>query len=91
LLLEQLREYGIVISAGQLHRILTEHQEPFHQEKAAVLAAIPGERRAAWKRCVLDNGFRKQSVTARWLHCFGRRDWHEPDDCDAAAPPPSPL
>jgi hypothetical protein len=38
LLLEQLQEYGIVISAGQLHRLLTEHQEPFHQEKADVLA-----------------------------------------------------
>src|SRR5947209_1353432 len=38
LLLEQLQEYGIVISAGQLHRILTEHKEPFHQEKADVLA-----------------------------------------------------
>jgi hypothetical protein len=38
LLLEQLWEYGIVISAGQLHRLLTEHHEPFHQEKAEVLA-----------------------------------------------------
>jgi hypothetical protein len=38
LLLEQLHEYGIVISAGQLHRILTEHQDGFHQEKAEVLA-----------------------------------------------------
>jgi hypothetical protein len=39
LLLEQLWEYGIDISAGQLHRILTENQEHFHQEKAEVLAA----------------------------------------------------
>src|SRR5439155_1162200 len=39
LLLEQLWEYGIDISAGQLHRILTERKEPFHQEKAEVLAA----------------------------------------------------
>jgi hypothetical protein len=39
LLLEQLHEYGIVISAGQLHRILTENHDGFHQEKAAVLAA----------------------------------------------------
>jgi hypothetical protein len=39
LLLEQLWEYGIVISAGQLHNLLTEHQERFHQEKAEVLAA----------------------------------------------------
>jgi hypothetical protein len=39
LLLEQLWEYGIDISAGQLHRILTENKEPFHQEKGEVLAA----------------------------------------------------
>ena len=39
LLLEQLWEYGIDISAGQLHRILTEHKEHFHQEKGAILAA----------------------------------------------------
>src|SRR5262249_15447148 len=38
LLLQQLWEYGIDISAGQLHRILTENKEPFHQEKAEVLA-----------------------------------------------------
>jgi hypothetical protein len=39
LLLEQLWEYSIDISAGQLHAILTEHKERFHQEKAEVLAA----------------------------------------------------
>ena len=39
LLLEQLREYGIAISTGQLHIILTENKEHFHQEKAEVLAA----------------------------------------------------
>jgi Transposase IS66 family len=38
LLLEQLWEYGIAISAGQLHALLTEHHEPLHQEKAEVLA-----------------------------------------------------
>ncbi len=38
LLLEQLREYGIDISAGQLHHILTEHKDHFHKEKAEVLA-----------------------------------------------------
>lgn len=38
LLLEQLWEYGIDISAGQLHRLLTENKEPFHQEKIEVLA-----------------------------------------------------
>jgi Transposase IS66 family len=39
LLLEQLWEYGIDISAGQLHGLLTAHQDRFHQEKAEVLAA----------------------------------------------------
>jgi hypothetical protein len=39
LLLAQLWEHGIDISAGQLHRLLTENKEPFHQEKAEVLAA----------------------------------------------------
>lgn len=38
-LLEQLWEYGIDISSGQLHHILTENKEPFHQEKDEVLAA----------------------------------------------------
>ncbi len=42
LLLAQLWEYGIDISAGQLHRILTENKEPFHQEKAEVLAGRLG-------------------------------------------------
>lgn len=39
LLLEQLREFGIDISAGQLHRILTENKDLFHQEKDEVRAA----------------------------------------------------
>jgi hypothetical protein len=39
LLLEQLRELGIDISAGQLSRLLTEGHDGFHQEKAEVLAA----------------------------------------------------
>ena len=38
-LLEQLWEYGIDISSGQLHRILTENKELFHQEKDEVRAA----------------------------------------------------
>jgi hypothetical protein len=39
LLLEQLWEYGIDISSGQLHGILTEAKEAFHQEKGEILAA----------------------------------------------------
>ena len=38
LLLEQLWEYGIDISAGQLSRLLTENKESFHAEKDALLA-----------------------------------------------------
>jgi Transposase IS66 family len=43
LLLEQLWEYGIDISAGQLHNLLTADKDRFHQEKAEVLAAGLGE------------------------------------------------
>lgn len=39
LLLEQLREFGIAISAGQIDRLLTHHRDGFHQEKAEVLSA----------------------------------------------------
>jgi hypothetical protein len=38
LLLEQLRDYGIDISSGELNRLLTENKEPFHQEKTNLLA-----------------------------------------------------
>lgn len=38
-LLEQLWDYGIAISAGQLHVLLTENKDHFHKEKAALLAA----------------------------------------------------
>jgi len=39
LLLEQLHDYGIDISAGQLSRILTENHEPLHREKDEVRSA----------------------------------------------------
>jgi hypothetical protein len=39
LLLEQVRQLGIDMSAGQLNRILTEGQDAFHQEKAELLPA----------------------------------------------------
>jgi hypothetical protein len=38
LLLEQLREFGVDISAGQLSNILIEEKEHFHQEKDRILA-----------------------------------------------------
>jgi hypothetical protein len=39
LLLEQLHDFGIDISTGQLSNILTEDKEAFHQEKAELLTA----------------------------------------------------
>jgi hypothetical protein len=39
LLLEQLHDFGIDISAGQLSRMLTENKEPFHREKDEVRTA----------------------------------------------------
>ena len=37
LLLEQLREYGVSISSGQLHAMITEGKERFHREKDEIL------------------------------------------------------
>ena len=37
LILEELHEFGIDISSGQINRILTEDKTPFHQEKDALL------------------------------------------------------
>jgi len=39
LLLEQLREWGVDISAGQLNNLLIEEKDHFHQEKDRILAA----------------------------------------------------
>lgn len=37
LILEQLHEWGVAISSGQLHRLLTEGKEQFHREKDEIL------------------------------------------------------
>ncbi len=37
LLLEQLREWGLRISSGQLHRLITNDKEKFHEEKDEIL------------------------------------------------------
>jgi uncharacterized small protein (DUF1192 family) len=37
LILEQLREWGVRISSGQLHRLITDGKEKFHQEKDEIL------------------------------------------------------
>jgi hypothetical protein len=41
-LLEQLRDWGVAISSGQLERILTEDKDAWHDEKDALLAAGTG-------------------------------------------------
>jgi len=38
LILEQLREWGVRISSGQLHRMITEGKEKYHKEKDEILA-----------------------------------------------------
>jgi hypothetical protein len=37
LLLEQLHEFGVTISSGQLHALVTEGKERFHREKDEIL------------------------------------------------------
>lgn len=37
LILEELREWGVEISAGQVHRMITEDKEKFHEEKDEIL------------------------------------------------------
>lgn len=37
LILEELHEWGVCISSGQLHRLITEGKEPFHLEKDEIL------------------------------------------------------
>ena len=39
LIMQQLTEWGIAISSGQISRILTEQNDPFHAEKDALLSA----------------------------------------------------
>lgn len=39
LLWEQLRDYGVDISTGELNRLLTENKDAFHQEKIDILSA----------------------------------------------------
>ena len=38
-MLEQLRDYGLDISTGELNRLITEDKEGFHQEKTDILPA----------------------------------------------------
>lgn len=70
LLLEQLRQWDIDISKGQLSRILTEHQEPFHQEKEQLLLA--GLAASAYVN-VDDTGARHQGKNGYCTHIGNER------------------
>ncbi len=65
LLLEQLHQLGIDISAGELSRILTEGKDVFHQEKAELLPAALAVSTYAQ---VDDTGARHQGHNGSCLH-----------------------
>jgi hypothetical protein len=65
LLLEQLRQLGVDISAGQLNNLLTEDRDAFHQEKAELLPA--GLQVSAYIQ-VDDTGARHQGQTGFCTH-----------------------
>jgi len=65
LLLEQLRQFGIDLSAGQLNRLLTEGQDAFHQEKDELLPA--GLAGAVYVQ-VDDTGARHRGHNGSCLH-----------------------
>jgi hypothetical protein len=70
LLLEQLHELGIDISAGQLNRLLTENLEVFHQEKQELLPV--GLQVSAYVG-VDDTGARHQGKTGFCTHIGNER------------------
>ncbi|WLE95221.1 MAG: transposase [Candidatus Electrothrix communis] len=65
LLLEQLREWGVDISSGQLNNILTENKESFHDEKDAILSA--GLRSSSHVNCD-DTGARHNGKNGYCTH-----------------------
>jgi len=65
LLLEQLREWGVDISAGQISAIITEGKEPFHAEKEALLQV--GLERSGYLH-VDDTGARHQGKNGYCTH-----------------------
>jgi uncharacterized small protein (DUF1192 family) len=66
-LLEELRDYGVDISAGQVNNILTEQHEAFHAEKDALL---PTALQAFTTLCVDDSGAPHQGKYGSCL-CLG--------------------
>ena len=66
-LLEELLDYGVDISAGQVNNILTEHHEAFHAEKDALL---PTALQVFTTLCVDDSGAPHQGKYGSCL-CIG--------------------
>ena len=50
LLWQQLRDWGIDLSRGQLHRLITEDQTPFHQEKGCLAERRPWRQHLSARR-----------------------------------------
>lgn len=65
LLLEELREFGVDISAGQVNRLLTEGHDAFHQEKDGLL---PAARRVSAYLQTDDTSARHQGKSGHTLH-----------------------
>lgn len=65
LLLEELREFGVDISAGQISRMLTEGHEIFHQEKDKLL---PAAREVSQYFHTDDTSARHQGRSGHTLH-----------------------
>lgn len=65
LLLEELREFGVDISAGQINRLLTEGHDAFHQEKDALL---PAARQVSAYLQTDDTSARHQGKNGHTLH-----------------------
>ena len=90
LLLEQLHQLGIDISAGELNRILTEGKDAFHQEKAELLPAALAV--SAYVQ-VDDTGARHQGhngactqIGNEFFACFASTDEQEPAQLLGDAP-----
>jgi hypothetical protein len=66
-LVEELRDFGVDISAGQVNNILTEHHEAFHAEKDALL---PTALQVFTTLCVDDSGAPHQGKYGSCL-CLG--------------------
>jgi len=54
LILEQLEEFGVDISAGQINRIITDGKERFHTEKEDILNILEREHDRAHRLSMLE-------------------------------------